>query len=543
MVPLYAQEEDANKTTSPLNSTNDLVRTKFFQINKRWDNGARQAIRYAMSFAQRYAEQGDYEVSKNALDTILVVNATYIEAKGKTFYANNPFFDNPLAHDSFISDTLEYLRQSVQAALSRRDEQQIVQILRAMSDLHQIDLGIDYSDPHIMKSHSAIAAGYLADAIHTMVPHNMADVLLEGQRLMGKSAQHILIYGSPNDITALSEKIALISCTGSVKENYRLVTFEGMKQLANLTFDLFYCKNHHIDYAVNEIRQDVTLIVKCFLKIPDTSLPSIHTYFLSPYYSSTSVQSLRAQLTSLVDEISEAKPENANAKLVIRNIEQWADGMYKTEKDLLLAVIKAKSSFTFDMICWITGVTEILLAVSNAPTCDEYLKQKIQDHARWLIMTLYCIPDDKDTLLFVENFQMTETLFTAIINARKHGCEKIATEIEKMLLSWIFKNGKYETGWRILEKGLCGLAAFTLMEGNNQDLEFKTAVATKLSSELAPTQETRDRVSMAILERTTSLQQAHWSSLIDSVIEQADRQKLQPLLKEIAKLLSPNAAH
>lgn len=543
-MPLLEREEAAGATSSPTDSTHDLARTAFFQINNRWTDGAKRAIRHAMSFARRYAEQGDHEVSGAALNAVIGINAAYIESKGKTFYANNPFVDNPLSSDSFINDTLEHLRQNAQSGIARRDEQQIEQTLQAMAALVRVYLGIDYSSQFATKSHAQLAAGYLASAVQAVVPHNMADVLLEGQRLMGQSAQYVLAHGDPNDIAVLSEKIALIACTGCAKEDYRPVTMEGMTQLANLTFDLLRSRSHDIHFAVGEIRQDVALVAKLFLKVPDAPLSSSHSTFLGPYYSSTSMQSLRARLTALANAISEAQPDNADAQSVIRNIERWADGLYQTEKELLLAAIQAKSHFAFDMIHWITGVTEILLAVSNAPACDHHSQEELRKHARWLIATLTWIPDDKESVTFVETFQMTETLFEAALDARSRGCDDIAKEIGESLLSWTFKGGRHETGWGVLERGLCGLAAFAVMGGDEQVSEFRTALAAHLSRESAPAQEIRDRAAGEILERAESLySQGHWSSWIEMAIDRSDHEKLRPLLEEIAGLLSPGMAH
>ncbi|QOJ09662.1 hypothetical protein [Nitrosomonas sp. H1_AOB3] len=418
-MPLLEREESASATSSPSDSTHDMARTAFFQINNRWTDGTKRAIRHAMSFARRYAEQGDYEVSGAALNSVVGINAAYIDSKGKTFYANNPFVDNPLSSDSFFNDTLEHLRQNAQSGIARRDEQQIEQTLQAMAALVRVYLGIDYSSPYASKSHAQLAAGYLASAVQAVVPHGMADVLLEGQRLMGQSAQYLLAHGDPNDIATLSEKIALIACTGCAKEDYRPVTMEGMTQLANLTFDLLRSGSRDIHFAVGEVRRDVALVSKLFLNVPDTPLSNSHSTFLGPYYSSTSMQSLRSRLTALANAISEAQPDNTDAQSVIRNIERWADGLYQTEKELLLEAVKAKSHFAFDMIHWITGVTEILLAVSNAPACDHHSQEELRKHARWLIATLTWIPDDKDTVTFVENFQMTETLFEAAVNVNR----------------------------------------------------------------------------------------------------------------------------
>lgn len=542
-MPLLERDESESATSSPSDSTHDLARTAFFQINNRWTDGTKRAVRHAMSFARRYAEQGDYEVSGAALNAVVGINAAYIESKGKTFYANNPFVENPFSSDGFINDTLERLRQNSQSGIARGDEQQIEQTLQAMAALVRVYLGIDYSSPYASKSHAQLAAGYLASAVQSVVPHGMADVLLEGQRLMGQSAQYLLHHGDPNDIAPLSEKIALIACTGCAREDYRPVTMEGMAQLANLTFDLLRSGSRDIHFAVGEVRRDVALVAKLFLNVPDTPLSNSHSTFLGSYYSSTSMQSLRSRLTALANAIIEAPPDNTDAKSVIRNIERWADGLYQTEKELLLEAVKAKSHFAFDMIHWITGVTEILLAVSNALACDHHSREELRKHARWLIATLTWIPDDKDSVTFVENFQMTETLLESAVDARNRGCDEIAKEIGDVLLSWTFKGGKYQTGWGILERGLCGLAAFALLGEDEQVLKLRKAVITHLSGEGAPSQEIRDRAARGIVQRSVSLyRDGHWSSRIDMAVARADHQKLRPLLEEIAGLLSPGTA-
>ena len=543
-MPLLEREEISDTKSSLMDTTYDIARTVYFQTNSHWIGGAQRAIRHAMSFARRYAEQGDYDVSGSALNVVVKINALYIETKGKTFYASNPFVENPLASDTFINNTLEDLRQNSQTAIARLDEQQIEQSLQAMASLVQVYLGIDYSSPHATKSHAHLAAGYLGNAVQAVIPHNMADVLMEGQRLLGRAAQLILLHGDPNEVVTLCEKIALVACTGCAKEEYRPVTMEGITQLASLTFDLLRTRKHDIHFAVGEIKQDVALIAKLFLKVADTPLANIHSSFLGPYYSSTSSQSFRARLTALVNAIADAQPDNTDAQSVIHHIDQWADGLYQTEKDLLLAAIKAKSHFTFDMIFWVTGVTEILLAVSNTPACDSQRQQKLQKHASWLIATLTWIPDDKETVMFVENFQMTETLFEAASDAHTRGCKEIAKQIEDILFSWTFKGGRYQTGWGILERGLCGLAVFALMGGDSQVSELRTGIADHLSGSSAPTQEIRDRAARDIFERATTLyRQGDWTSSIERAIGQADHEKIRSLLEEIAGLLSSSITH
>ena len=498
-----------------------------------------RAIAHSMSFARRYSEQGDYEVSGAALNAIVAINTAYISTKGKTFFADDYLFENPLTTDAFFNDTLEHLRQNLQLGISRRDEQQIRQTLQALAALVQVYLRIDYSKGGDSKSHAQLAAGYLANAVQDIVPHGMADVLLEGQRLLGRSAQYIVAQGQLDDIAVLSQKIATIACSGCANQNCYPVTMEGISQLANLTFCLLRSRSGDIHFAVGEVRQDVALVAKLFLRTVDSPLSRSHSTYLGPYYSSTSTQSLRVQLTALVNALSKAQADDTDAQAVIRNIERWADELYRTEGDLLLEAIKVKSQFAFDMIIWITGVTEILQAVSNSPACDHHRQRELRNHARWLIATLASIPDDKETVTFVENFRVTEELFDAAVAARNFGCEEIARDIDKMLLSWTFKAGRYQTGWGILERGLSGLAVLALMGqvGTAQDL--KSAIAAHLSRVQVLEQEIRDRAARELLERAQNLRRpGHFSSRIEMAIAESDPDQMGPLLKEIAGLIS-----
>ena len=114
MAPIFdnstTDEENARKTVK---SDHDLARLALFGNNPNWTRGAQHSIQHAVSFARRYAENGDHEVSGTALNAVVSVNHAYIQAKGKTFFGAVPFFDNSLSTDGFINATLEHLRQNV----------------------------------------------------------------------------------------------------------------------------------------------------------------------------------------------------------------------------------------------------------------------------------------------------------------------------------------------------------------------------------------------------------------------------------------------
>lgn len=526
---------------SPLRSAHDLPRATYFRVNPHWTAVSEKAILYSISFARRYAEQGDHEVSRVALSAVVAINAAYVEAKGRTFFTNILMFDNPFTTDGFINDTLEHLRQNVQIGISRGDEQQIEETFRAIASLCQIFLNIDYATEHASKTHAHLAGTYLSGAVQSVVPHNMPDVLMEGVRLMGKVGQLMLSKGEVNEITTMSKKIALISWTGVAKEEYRPVTQTGMEQLANLTFKLICGRSSDIRFAAGAIRGDVSRVTKLFLSLPDTPLSSIHSAFLAPYYSGTSATSLQAWLTELVNELVEANADDEAAQRVIRNIEQWADGLYRTEKEIFLAALERRSHFTFDIVHWIAHVTKLLLALSNAPACSDHTQGKLRKNAYWLISVLSWVPDEKEAVAFVENYQFTEALFKAAIDAQNRGCDEVAGQVRRLLLSWAFKAGKYETGWGILSSAFCGLATLDLMRG--QDGSVVIAVITeRLAQENAPDQAIRDLAAREIRESAATIGYEYSLSSIEYAMGQTDQRKLRPLLEEIANKLSPGIA-
>ena len=538
VLPLLEPDQIETADSPPAGLTHDPVLTAYFQINSHWTDEAARGIRFAMSFARRYSEQGDYEVSDTALNAVVAINSAYIEVKGKTFYTNPPLIEDPRSRDTFITETLEHMRQNVQGGIIQHDEQKIEQTLQALASLVQVYLNIDYSSPYASKSHANLAAGYLNNAVQAVIPHDMADVLLEGVRLMGRSAQHFLIKSKPDDIALLTQRIALIACTGCTKENYRPVTMEGMAQLAILTFDVIRCKNPDTRHAIQEIRRNVAQVSQLFLKVPDSPLSNTHTTYLGPYYSSTSMESLQFWLTSLINNLSQAQADNEDAQTVVRNVEKWADGLYITTKELLLSTIDAKSHFTITIIQWITGVTELLLVLSNAPACDSQTQKNLQDHACWLIATLTWIPDDKDSVKFVEIFQLTEALFDAAMSARNRGCDDVSKNIGKYLLSWTFKGGRYITGWGVLDRGLCACAVFALMGDKGDVAALKTDIRTRLQDDCAPEREVLEHAARRIHQKADNLwEHGHWSSGIDEAMSQLDYNTLAPLLNEIATTL------
>jgi hypothetical protein len=193
------------------------------------------------------------------------------------------------------------------------------------------------------------------------------------------------------------------------------------------------------------------------------------------------------------------------------------------------------------MIQWISQVTTILLAVSNAKACNEHTQQKLRKHALWLISALSFVPDDIETVQFIETFSMTETLFEAAHDAHNRDCPDIAADIAGLLVSWMFKGGQYPSGWAILERSIYGLAVLALLaKANSATAKLKTEIGKGLGDGGLPDQEVKDHAALEIRGRAATLyHKGHWGSSIEESMARVDHGKLKTLLEELADLISP----
>lgn len=536
--PIFRANANAEKEDEEIKSKYDMERVSYFLLHPNWTASAEQAISYCITFSRRYAEQGDHEVSRVALTGIAVINALYIETKGKTFFSNSYIFDNPLASDSFLTKTLEHLRQNVQLGVSRKDEQFIEQNLLCLLQLTNVYLSIEYGDDHDARSHAHLVSSYLISAVESVIPHDMADVLIEGVSLLGKAARLIVARDKPDYIASISEKIAFIACTGAVNKNYQPVSQVAVKQLANLTFELLRSKTWEVRYAIKEVRDDIRRIAEMYLKIPDSSLTRVHSLSLAPYYSGTSSDTLMARLTELANALSNADPSDKAAQRVVGHIEEWADELYRTEKELLLLAIEKRSSLTFDLVNWIVNITKLLLAVSCSDVCDDHHRDNLRKSARRLIYVLSWIPDNEETVKYIETYQIADDIFKSAVDAHRHGCDTEAIEIRELLLSWTCKVGKYQTGWASLQAACRGLACLNLIL-ELPDEKLLTDIDAYISKDDAPTFDIRSRTASDLREKVDQYRSGYGHGDIDMAMARVDQSRIRVLLHGIADHLCP----
>lgn len=521
----------------------DAARLAFLTLNRDWAAPARQGIAYATSYARQFAEQGDYEIVRQAYSAVTAINGLYVKTKGQTFFANNFLIDNPLARDAFLIGTLEELRQAVQNSLSRGDERQIDTVISTMTDLVGIYAQIEYGRHATAKSHALIIVGYQESTLTAVIPHKMPDVLMSGVRKLGMSGQTLLFHGTPQDAVSVIDKLGTLGMTGVVSSDYRPVTLEVMEQLTALSLSLLRTTGHDIRIAIGRARTAVTQIADMFLEVPEQPLLSAHSTFLGPYYSSTTPKSFRGQFTQLANAVLDADAENEDAKRVLRHVREWSDGLYAPYRKLIQKAVAKRSGFAFDILTWGFGIFEILLALSNAPAVIDHDRKELRKNAIWLLSSISFLPTDTEAVTFVESSRVTEGLFEALHHTLGRDCSDIADQARNLLLWWTVKAGANDSARGVLGLGIQGLIAATLLQGEQGSPEdLKERLTEELAKPDGPTAEVRQRAARQLRAEADSWEVRDFEmSDIKRALRSTDRIARSALLIEIADLLSPAA--
>lgn len=524
-------------------STFDAPRLKLFLQFPQWTNSAAESLFYAASLASHYASKGDFGIVNAAYSAIIAIHTSYLRAKGNTFVAANGFMDSPLIGDTFINDTLESLRQTHREAIAQGKERYMVANLQVMAKLAELYLRIDYGPYGTNKTHSNLAAHYLAGAIKEVLPLNRPDVLMQGVRLLSRHTEYCIAYGGPNHIPELTERISEIALAGVVREDHFPVTVCALEELGKLSIVLLTSKQKYdLRFPLHELRGDIqNLALLLINNTKATALNNKHSQALAGYYSATSQSGFLVRLSELANQLLHAEADNKDAQQIIRNIREWSDQLYLTQKDLLLAAVEAQSPFVFDMVYWITHTSQVLAALSAASACNDHNRERLEKDATWLVCVLSWLPDDKDSVARLAHYQVDERLFECAMQLYGHGCFNVAKRVASLLLSWAFRAGRYQNGWGTLEHAIYCVAVLSLRP------ELQAAVShdqiQEMMGKYPVPQEILDRTAQDIRSKVESPFQFRMLPGIEHEMSQEDPETLVSVLKRIANLLSPHTAN
>lgn len=451
--PLLVTSNQSEDERPGIDADFDVQKAAYFEMFPNWASPATRKVQHCISFARRFSEQGDHEVAGAALDTVIDINRAYIATKGKTFFSNDALMiDNPLSRDSFITATLEEMRQYVQVAVSRKDERQISQALRAIFGLCQVYCRAQYASPMASKTHAHLAHTYLSGAVEALVPHGLTDLLMEGVRVMADGARLMILERDLEQIPIISEKITIIASAGVATNSHIAVTQTSSYALSSIVFDLIRCDSHDVRFAVREVRDDLKFLAKCVLATNDTTLNRRHSTSLGPYYSALTMDGFLNWLTRLVNQLLGAESDDENARRTVYHIKQWSDDLHSINKELFALAARKKSSLTFDIVSWTEHVSKILFAISGADACKQQDSSDLRDNAVTVVYALTWVPREKEAIDFVDNYRVTESLFRCALYAKEYGCIEEAIELRKVVLSWGIKaSGGTQGQWTLLQ--------------------------------------------------------------------------------------------
>jgi hypothetical protein len=515
----------------------DTRRLLFFRANPHWDSEARTAVRYAVAYSRRYAESGDHEVAEVAIDVIMRINAAYVASKGKTFFATNPFFDNPLTTDGFINTSLEEVKQTFQFGLARNDERQVDQAFRTFAALSSVYLKIEY--PGVgQKSHALLAAAYLYGSVETVIPRVMPDVAMGGVRLVGKLSLAFFENAEPDQARVLVDKLNTFAIASIANEKNHPVLMAAVEQMAQLSLRALLLREGARG-PLKKLRESLALTAAAMLAYPEAgAFSQTHKSNLSAYYATTEPNAFLPRFTDICNSIIVAEEETANLQSVARNIRRWADGLYLEHRRLLVASIQARSSLAFDLVNWVPQVTRLLLAVANADACPEHVKDDLRRHASFMAATLTWVPMEGDAIRFIESYSFEEHLFEMAEIGQEQDAGEVYTDAKQLLLRWGVAAARQADGWGVLERVIYALTALTVRydeEGAGDQLIVELR---QKMLEAGVGADNKNAISRSIRERLRRGLFRHGHSRIDHALGQSDQARTMTLLDRVVMALN-----
>lgn len=451
-------------------SFHDTKKLLFFQNNPNWNSKIKQSIFYSISYSKKYSEVGDYEVSQQALNAVVIINAKYIKLKGKTFFTDNILGYNHLSADGVFNDSLESIRQNIQYTITKNDEYFIEQNLKALYNLFYLYVEIDYGKINDSKIHANIATRYLEDAIEECILKKMTDVLMIGIELLGKVVLVNIGKGELIYAGSTVDKIMSLSLPGIlIDKKMNPASIVGVEQLSNIIDKLIKSSNYNIRQLIEKVRKNLFYIAKIYLEKEESSLLNFNTPLLASYYSCIYNSFFMDNLLNLSNTLYQAE-ESEDTKRIINNIKQWSDGLFIEERELFLKAIEKKSVFISDMINRIELISKVLIMLSTLEYCRFSLKEDLIKNAKFIYYIFDWVPKELDAINFVEGYRLSENIYELGVFAYQKDISDVAEDISYLLLNYGIKAWKLETTRTdLLKKTFLGFILIQLKIGKNKE--------------------------------------------------------------------------
>lgn len=525
-----------------IDSTLDTRRAAFMLQNDWGSVVVRRHLDHCFAANGRTASQGDYQVADDALTALVNINALYIQAKGKTFFPENGFIQQPLVTDPVINHSLEQLKRQFRLAVGRRDEEHVNMLLKAYGALailySQIDYGRSEADPW----HAALAIGYLTNDIKRAIPENLPDSLMEGVRVLGRCAIVLLNRGAATEIVSIVNELGPIGAAMTFREDNRPVAVTAMDQFAEMTYHMINTGVWDPGYAFEEIGSSVKMVATVALDQPTHGFKSVPSYVLTPYFSFQDT-SLSSRLQQLTNALLDCPAEDEKAKKCIANLHEWAKRMQPIIKDILILAIEKRSKFTLDILHWVGDIVEVLLAAASAPASNEHFGSELREQAKRWVWVLSWIPDDAESIDCASAWSATSKIFGFAEAARKWNSEEVFEAAQRTLLGWALRPARRVNAWHDVEEAILASVAVALKSPDDPDGgAFAAKLKKALQAEQLPPAELLNGTAQGLMRCIDDYDQERLRTKSwDHILKAFDPDKRRQLLTDVANLLQDAA--
>lgn len=535
----FGSKTETTKSSSIVESTLDTSRAAFMLQNNWGSRVVRQGLNHCISVGSRAASQADYRVAEAALAAFVTMNASYVQAKGRTFFAENGFVEVPFATDSIINHSLEQLKLQFRAAVGRRDEEHVNLLLNAYGDLAQLYARIDYGRPDADAWHSTLATGYLRNDIRSIIPQNLPDSMMHGVRILGTCSLALINRDKATEIISIVDELGPIGAAMSVREDHRPVTITVVEQLAGLTFQMINTGVFDPGYTFEQISHAIELTARVTLNQPNPSLTSVHRSNLAPYFSPTSASSLSQSLKQMTNALLSSSADDEKATKCAANLLEWAERSRSMSKSIMTLAIEQRSPFVFDILHWIGDVVEVLIAVAKAPIAEQHYAQDFDEQAQRWLSTLSWIPDDAESIDCASTWSITSVLFEIAGAARQHGSESLYDAVQKQLLHWALRPARRQTAWHEVEQAILASVALAIKSANDPDGQvFKLRLTKALEAKDMPAADLLDGAAKGIIRSIDDYQKDFLlTNGWEQVLKSCDHEQRRQLLTEVANIV------
>lgn len=511
----------------------DQRRLLFLNVNYSWTQEVKQGIEHAIAYNRRYGEQGDYEVAEQALNALVVINALYVQAKGRTFFSYAWMVENPLVDDAVITRSLESLRQRAKTALTASDERQMELTLQGFAQLFGVYERIEYQKQSQSKTHAMLATQYLVGAVQDVVRQGFPDVSMEGTRLLGQIGV-ALAEESPTQVTTVTNAVSLVGCIAAHKD--LVVSMTATRQLAAIELAVLKGRGDDVRFALQECRRSIHTLALVVLQTPDEGFASGHGAWLAPYFGSTDSGSFVHNLVNLANTLHDIE-DDTHRERICGHVAEWADRQYDFIKTLFEPAVTKGSSLTFHLLHWIEMISQALLLTGSHASAGR--KAELEKHALWLVSALSWAPTDKNAADRLESNSFGDVCFRVAQGAARFEATEVCERAQAIIIRWAMEVGQEANGWGSLARGMLAAAAIQLWceLGDSSAMAAKIETARLKAKHLNPEQMFREAEHLR--EEADKYRDGYSHSDAESALARSDPARVTEMLHAIADVLDP----